>query len=142
MLTPDYISGLVDGEGSFTVYVRDPNDSRPRVRRVRAAPRFYLKLVEADKIVLDELKDFFGCGNVYFQKDKRQNHQQCYRYEVAGLSDLENIIIPFFKEHPPHLPSRAKDFIIFCQLIELMKQRYHLNEVTLAEMHRIKQGMH
>jgi hypothetical protein len=142
MLTPDYISGLVDGEGSFTVYVRNPNDPRPRVRRVHAEPRFYLKLIERDKQILDELKEFFGCGNVYFQKDKRPNHQQCYRYEVAGRDDLENIIIPFFREHPPRLPSRAKDFVIFCELMALIRRGDHLNEETLAEMHRIKQGMH
>ncbi len=27
MLTKDYVIGLVDGEGSFTVYVRNPNKS-------------------------------------------------------------------------------------------------------------------
>ena len=26
MLNPDYIVGLVDGEGSFTVYIRNPNN--------------------------------------------------------------------------------------------------------------------
>lgn len=64
-LTPDYIVGLVDGEGSFTVYIRNPEDSRERVRRVRAEAKFYVKLIEKDKEVLYRLREFFGCGNIY-----------------------------------------------------------------------------
>jgi hypothetical protein len=50
MLNPNYIVGLVDGEGSFTVYVRNPDLKKNVARRVKAEPRFYLKLVEKDKI--------------------------------------------------------------------------------------------
>jgi len=96
MLNPNYIIGLVDGEGSFTVYIRNPKDNKSVKRRVKAEPRFYLKLVEKDKKILYELKKFFSCGNVYFQKDKRKNHQDCYRYEVANRKDIRNVIIPFF----------------------------------------------
>jgi len=74
MLNSNYIIGLVDGEGSFTVYIRNPKENKSVKRRAKAEPRFYLKLVEKDKKILYELKKFFGCGNVYFQKDKRENH--------------------------------------------------------------------
>ncbi len=66
MLSKDYIVGLIDGESSFTVYVRDPNKLTKVKRRVKVEPRFYLKLIEKDKPILDELKKFFNCGNVYF----------------------------------------------------------------------------
>ena len=52
MITEDYILGLIDGEGSFTVYIRNPNDNTPRKRRVRVEPRFYVKLIEEDKKIL------------------------------------------------------------------------------------------
>ncbi|MDI6916120.1 MAG: LAGLIDADG family homing endonuclease, partial [Desulfitobacteriaceae bacterium] len=74
MLNPDYIVGLVDGEGSFTVYIKNPNNKEKIKRRVRAEPRFYIKLIDKDKDILYEFKKFFGCGNVYFQKDTRPNH--------------------------------------------------------------------
>ena len=75
---PDYIIGLVDGEGSFTVYVRHP-EKVSLTRRVQIEPKFYLKLIEKDKEILYGLQKFFGCGSVYFQKDNRPNHQNCYR---------------------------------------------------------------
>jgi len=113
-ITPDYITGLVDGEGSFTVYIKNPDSKKDVKRRVKAEPRFYLKLIDRDKDILYKLKDYFGCGNVYFQKDKRENHQNCYRYEVANRDNLEKIIIPFFEKHQLRLASKTNDFELFC----------------------------
>ena len=142
MLNSNYIIGLVDGEGSFTVYIRNPKDSKPVKRRVKAEPRFYVKLIEKDKKILYELKKFFGCGNVYFQRDKRKNHQNCYRYEVASRKDIENIIIPFFREHQLKICSKKKDFRIFCKIVNLMKRGKHLENKGLQELYKIKQEMH
>ena len=142
MLTNDYVVGLADGEGSFTVYVRNPDDSRKRERRVRAEPKFFVKLIEKDKVILDGLKDFFGCGSVYFQKDARANHQQCYRYEVSNREDLGRIIIPFFTKHGLHFPSKRKDFEIFCDLFARIKNGEHTTEGGLKNLWQIKQMMH
>ncbi|MBI3685548.1 LAGLIDADG family homing endonuclease [Candidatus Azambacteria bacterium] len=142
MLTADYIVGLVDGEGSFTVYVRNPKDFSPRKRRVKVEPRFYIKLVEKDQKILYALKKFFSCGNVYFQKDARANHQQCYRYEVANRTHLKEIIIPFFRKHTLRFPSKQKDFKIFCSLMDMMRTGKHLTEKGQAKIYLAKQKMH
>ena len=42
MLTADYIVGLVDGEGSFTAYIRDEAKPVKRKRRAQAEPKFFL----------------------------------------------------------------------------------------------------
>ena len=142
MLSNDYIVGLIDGEGSFTVYVRNPKDFSARKRRVKVEPRFYIKLVEKDKKILYQLKKFFGCGNVYFQKDNRRNHQQCYRYEVANRAHLEEVIIPFFRKHKLQFPSKQKDFNLFCLLVGMMRSGNHLTEKGQAKMYQLKQNMH
>ena len=142
MLNPDYVLGLVDGEGSFTVYIKNPDKEKLVKRRVKAEPRFYLKLVEKDKDILYKLRNFFGCGNVYYQKDTRRNHQNCYRYEVANRDDLYDIIIPFFKRHRLRLKSKQKDFKIFCKLMKMIKKNQHQTVKGLRAMYRIKQKMH
>lgn len=141
-LDPNYIVGLVDGEGSFTVYVRDPSRKKNVKRRVRVEPRFYVNLVEDDKEILEELKDFFGCGSIYFQGDKRENHRDCYRYEVFNRGELREVIIPFFKKHSPKITSKQKDFDLFCQIMDLIDQRVHLKKEGLERIYRIKQRMH
>ena len=142
MLKPDYIVGLVDGEGSFTVYIRNPDDKVKRKRRVKAEPRFYLKVVEKDRDILYKLKDFFRCGNVYFQRDSRKNHQNCYRYEVANRRELEKVIIPFFRQNPLKLKSKKMDFEIFCQMMEEIKEGKHLHQSGLKALYLLKQKMH
>ena len=141
-LSPDYIIGLVDGEGSFTAYVKNPDSKKKVQRRTKVEPRFFLKLIEKDKKILYELKKFFGCGNVYFQKDKRPNHQDCYRFEVANRNDLEKIIIPFFKSNSLRLRSKNGDFEIFCQIMKMVMKKDHLKESGLRKIYNLKQKMH
>ena len=142
MISKDYVIGLVDGEGSFTAYIRNPSILKKVARRVRAEPRFYLKLIEIDRSVLEDLKKFFGCGNVYFQKDNRKNHRHCYRFEVANRKDLTEKIIPFFKENQLRFPSKKKDFRIFCDLMERINKGEHLTPDGLNNLYKIKQKMH
>ena len=141
-LNADYIIGLVDGEGSFTVYVRNLNDSKEGKRRVRVEPRFYIKLIEEDKDILYELKEYFGCGSVYFQKDTRQNHKNCYRYEVFNRDALVEKIIPFFTKHQLKFSSKKRDFLLFCKLMSMIKEGKHLTSAGLQKMYKVKQQMH
>ena len=141
-LNSNYVVGLTDGEGSFTAYVKNPDSVKVAKRRTKVEPRFFLKLIEKDKKILFELKKFFGCGNVYFQKDKRANHQNCYRYEVANRNDLEKIIIPFFKRNSLKLRSKKSDFEIFCQILKMVQRNEHLQESGLRKIYLLKQKMH
>ena len=141
-ISANYIVGLTDGEGSFTAYVKNPDASKEVKRRTKVEPRFYLKLIEKDKKILYDLKKFFGCGNVYFQKDKRANHQDCYRYEVANRKDLQNIIIPFFRSNSLRLRSKSRDFEIFCQIMEMVINNDHLKNSGLRKIYNLKQKMH
>ena len=90
MLTADYIIGLVDGEGSFNVRVNEKG------RRAKIELKFSLKLRHQDKEILDELQQFFQCGKVYIQRDKRKNHSLCYRFEVQNKKEIIEKIITFF----------------------------------------------
>ena len=141
-LTPDYIVGLVDGEGRFTVYIRDLDVEKKAKRRVVVEPKFYIKLIEKDKDILYKLKEFFGCGSVYFQKDTRPNHQNCYRFEVYNRNDLLKVIIPFFKKHKLRFTSKRNDFEIFCVLMNMIMKGEHRRESGLRKMFALKQTMH
>ncbi len=136
-----YVVGLVDGEGSFSVFVRKPYSINSK-RRVLVEPKFFVKLIEKDKAVLEALQKFFGCGRVYFQKDRRANHQNCYRFEVFNRNDLRNIIIPFFRKNPLQFPSKKKDFELFCKIMDNILKGSHLTTQGLLGIYRIKNQMH
>ncbi len=133
MLTPDYIIGLVDGEGSF--YVRLNSDIK---RRNKVELKFSVKLRYHDKDILDQLKQFFDCGNVYLQKDERPNHTDCYRFEVNKKEDIIKKIIPFFEKNYPKIESRKKDFELFKQIAQLSQSE----NIDLDKIKILKQQMH
>lgn len=133
MLEKNYVVGLVDGEGSFSVRL-----NKPKTRRAKVELRFSLKLRHQDKEILDQLKKFFGCGNVYIQRDKRKNHSLCYRYEVQNRKEIMEKIIPFFEENPPRIPSRKKDFELFQQIAALSKE----DAINEEKIQHLKEQMH
>lgn len=133
MLTPDYVIGLVDGEGSF--YVRLNSDLR---RRNKVELKFSLKLRYQDKEILEQLKQFFDCGNVYLQKDSRPNHTDCYRFEVNKKEDIFNKIIPFFDKNSPKIESRKRDFDLFKQIAKLSQE----HNLDIEKIKSLKQQMH
>lgn len=138
MLTPEYIVGLTDGEGSFCLYLSN-NQSRRNIVEFK----FFLKLIEDDKEILYELKKYFGCGNVYYQKDTRPNHRNCYRYEVGKREDLWQIIVPFFRKYGLRLVSKRKDFELFATALEsVIKKNYQLDflQKMKALMHKSSPG--
>ncbi len=142
MLSNDYIIGLVDGEGSFTVQIRSINKNKKTQRRAIVEPKFYIKLSEKDKAILFELKRYFNCGNVYFQKDNRPNHSDCYRFEVSNRVSLNEIIIPFFVKNNLKFRSKINNFKIFCKIMELIRNNAHFSESGLNKIRSLKSKMH
>lgn len=133
MLDKNYVVGLVDGEGSFNVRI-NPN----KTRRAKVELKFSLKLRYQDKEILDELKNFFECGNVYIQKDKRKNHSLCYRFEVQNKKEIVEKIIPFFNKNSPLIKSRKRDFELFKEIVDLT----FVEPIDFEKIQKLKSMMH
>lgn len=142
MLSADYIVGLTDGEGSFTAFVRPFRKGLTRYPRVEC--HYYIKLREDELPLLKEVKEFFGCGSVYFQKERRSNHRNCYRFEISNHQKIAEVIIPFFQKHPLHSAGRKKDFDLFCKIFKIVFERNgrHLAEKEFERIKRLKLQMH
>ena len=128
----EYVLGLVDGEGSFNVRI---NNNK---RRAKVELKFSLKLRHQDKEILDELQKFFNCGKVYIQRDKRENHSLCYRYEVQNKKEIFDKIIPFFEKNSPKIQSRKKDFELFKEIAKLSLK----DNLDLEKLQNLKSQMH
>jgi hypothetical protein len=105
---------------------------------------YYIKLKDDDLPLLLKVQKFFKCGNVYFQKERRANHKNCYRFEVSSYRDITNVIIPFFKKHQPKGPSRRNDFRIMCKIHKIVtnETRRHLTDVDIKRIKKLKTQMH
>ncbi len=114
-LSPEYISGFVDGEGCFGFQFRkDVRHERP------GAPIYYSWKVQFmitarkdEQDLFERIKEFFGCGAIYKQLDTE------IHYTVTDMDELKNIIFPFFKTH--QLQGKKKnDFTLWAEAVDIL----------------------
>lgn len=125
MIDPNYISGYVDGEGSFLV------SFSPREKiliGLEARPSFSVSQRQDRSEVLYLMKSYFGCGTIRFSR-----RDQTKRYEVRSLKDLIERVIPHFRKFPL-LSSKNKDFRLFCKICEMMKEGRHKTRNGLVKI--------
>lgn len=134
----EYVVGLTDGEGCF--YVNAWKSSSYKAG-YGIQMHFHLKMQEKDKPLLEKIKNTLDCGAVYFQKEQRINHCQCYRYTVNSQKDIFEKVIPFFQKYPLQSVSKAKSFSVFCQVANLVKSGEHLKESGVESIRALKLQM-
>jgi len=137
-VSKEYVVGLSDGEGCFYVNV---GKSSLYQTGFRIQLHFHIKMQEKDKSLLEKIKNTLGCGAVYFQKEQRVNHTQCYRYTVSSQKDIFNVIIPFFNKHPLQSASKKFNFNIFCRIANLVKTKAHLRKSGIDKIKSLKAQM-
>jgi hypothetical protein len=103
LLTPEWISGFVDGEGCFSIgLVRQSDREGRKGYRIgyQVVPDFSVVQGAKSVEVLWELKTFFKVGNVY-RNNRHDNHREdLFRYSVRRVAELSEVIIPFFEMYP------------------------------------------
>src|SRR3989344_2449270 len=138
IVSKDYVVGLTDGEGCFYINIWKSSAYKAGVG---VQLHFHLKMQEKDKSLLESVRETLGCGAVYFQKEQRQNHCQCYRYTVSSQRDILQKIIPFFQQNPLQSASKSKNFRIFSQVASLVKEGKHLRKSGVKQIRRLKAQM-
>ena len=140
MLLKAYIVGLTDGEGSFTAYIRPPR-RKEGAKNYRVECHYYVKLREDDLPLLQKVKQFFGVGRVSFQRDRRPNHHNCYRYETTHLREIREVIIPFFNANVLQ-GNKIHDFQLFKKIVDAVTKKRHQTKSGLEQIERWKKKMH
>jgi hypothetical protein len=121
-LTPDYISGFVDGEGCFSVSIYP----HPTVRygaRYQIAPSFQVYQERANVEILEKLRRYFGCGSI----TSKGPSSSVMTFSVYSRRMLQAVVIPFFENHPLQ-SKKHEDFLKFREIVLSMQQKAHLTE--------------
>ena len=115
-----YISGYVDGEGSFCVSICKSKKHR---FGWELRPSFSVSQNEDRSEVLYYMKQFFNCGSI-----RKNISDKTLKYEIRSLADLTNIIIPHFEANPL-LSSKQREFILFKEICIYMNNKEHLTKL-------------
>ena len=119
-----WISGFTDGEGSFVVSViKNPTTRFGK----QIFPEFVITQGAKSLKALESIKEFFDCGSIVLNKRYDNHHEHLYRYCVRSISELENVIIPFFDKFPLRT-YKQNDFVLFKKITKMMSRKQHLNE--------------
>lgn len=118
-----WIVGFVDGEGTFSVSL---NRNSTTTTGFQVFPEFVVTQGAKSLVVLQEIQGYFGCGKIYENRRYDNHRESMYRYVVRSFNDLTTIVIPFFQRFPLRT-AKQNDFQKFCEVIELMKERKHIN---------------
>ncbi len=128
-INPWYISGFVDGEGTFHVSFARRTDLP---KKWAIIPEFHVSQDFARSSVLEEIKTSFDCGQIK-QNHRGKSNDSTYVFVVRNRQDLINKIIPFFDRYPMR-SSKQKDFLVFAQIVALMENGYHRSEKGFREI--------
>ncbi|OGI83454.1 hypothetical protein A2997_01840 [Candidatus Nomurabacteria bacterium RIFCSPLOWO2_01_FULL_36_10b] len=82
---------------------------------------------------LQKIKDFFQVGNIHINRRHDNHKEDLYHYVVTKRKDLLEVIIPFFRIYELQT-AKKKDFELFAQCLELMKDDKHLTHVGAIEI--------
>jgi hypothetical protein len=132
-----WLVGFTDGEGAFTVSILKNPTSKTGWQ---VFPEFIITQGARSKDVLYLFKDFFGCGSVYLNRRHDNHHEDLYRYCVRSIRDLQNVIIPFFTQTSLR-SDKKKDFALFCEVMDKIKNKEHLDVSGLYKIANLAMKM-
>ena len=131
-LNPWYITGLVEGEGCFSVSF---NLRRKLKVGIETRPSFSISLGERDLELLKKVRNYFRCGGIRYSRSDK-----VYKYEVRAISDLVRRIISHFNRYPL-CGAKKEDFEKFSKICRMVHANLHLSPKYLGEIIELAYSM-
>lgn len=139
-LTADYVVGLVDGEGYFSVSAVIDTSAGWNCHNVRMV--FGVDLNVIDGRILYDLRDWFGCGNISLKKEKREKFSDQLRFQVRDTKSILDIIIPFFQKHQLKFPKKVKTFKKFVEIAKMKERKEHIGPKGFLKAKQLARQLH
>ena len=124
-----YISGFVDGEGSFNVSIRKHPDYR-----IKWKTSLMFNVSQKGAKSLRILRKMFQCGYV------RKRCDNLHYFEIVELDKILFRVIPFFQKFKLR-SEKSKDFKIFRKIAEIVKKKEHLTLSGIKKILKLRHPM-
>lgn len=131
-IDPEWIAGFVDAEGCFQAEVKKSQSVKTGYQVLL---RFSIGQHNRDLALMQTLIQKFGCGYVI-----PKHSVPVVEYRVTKFSDILEIIIPFFEKYPLR-SAKYEEYLDFCKIAEIVKNRAHSTQEGLQEIQKIKSNM-
>lgn len=130
-IDPNWFAGFMSGEGCFFINITKSSNYKlgySIVLRIMIGQNY------RDKLLIEKFLTLFNCGNI------RYPSKNFIMFTISKFDTIYNKLIPFFKQYPVE-GIKYQDFLDFCEIAELMKNKKHLTLEGLAKIQNIKARM-
>uniref|UniRef100_UPI0030DF66BF hypothetical protein n=1 Tax=Dematophora necatrix TaxID=2751867 RepID=UPI0030DF66BF len=130
-IDPNWLVGFTDAEGCFSIRI---TKSTTKIG-LQVQLRYQITQHSIDKIFMNSLVNFWGCGKVFLRfKENKVD------FQILKFKDLTEKVIPLFQNIPLQ-GIKQQDFVDFCKAVEIMKEKGHLTHEGLNQISLLKNGM-
>lgn len=123
-LNPNYISGFIDGEGSFSVSF---GRHKTLKRKIEIRIEFAIELRKDDEEILHRIKETIGCGRIYDCSYDRYGWYPHAKYKIGSIREMKKFLLPFLRRYPLQA-KKAKVFELFSEIVEITAKKDHLKD--------------
>ena len=123
-MNSDYVAGFFDGEGSFSIFVR--NDER---YRTGFHVSLRINMTQKNGIVLNHIKNFLRMGNITFNKS-----HELYEYNITRIKDVKK----FVDLTNDKLIVKKDELDTFKKCVDIMIDKRHLKKQGLNHAIKLK----
>ncbi len=133
-----FVSGLVCGEGNFTIAVVKAPSCR---LGFHARPIFQVELGIVDMPLIHAVQRFFGFGSVSYpqMRTRVRNESATIRYSVTAIRDCE-LVADFFARSPL-VGAKQQAFIIWCKCLGIIREGRHTTTDGFQEIIKLREGI-
>ncbi|OGC52942.1 hypothetical protein A3D91_03260 [candidate division WWE3 bacterium RIFCSPHIGHO2_02_FULL_38_14] len=124
-----FLAGFVEGEGSFNVSLRKKNDYKLQWQVVLS-----FNVSQKDLTLLHLLKKKLDCGIIKVRK-----RDLVYSLDITKPKDVIEKVIPYFKTYHFISSSKKRNFSIFCEIAQMIKENKHLDVEGLKEIVQLRE---
>ncbi len=125
-----YISGFVDGEGSFNVSLRKGNG-----HRLGWQVQLTFNVSQRDISNLELMQKQLGCGRLQHRSDG------VHYFVVGDNQSIIQRVLPFFEKFYFFSSSKKKNFSLFKEIAMLVSRGKHLTHEGLREIVTIREKL-
>lgn len=125
LLSPEYITGFVDGDGCFSIIEAPSSKNQERFA-------FVISQNKRSEEVLHKFKEYFGCGYVH------KTSADMMEFRVGNQKDLVEKILPFFEKYPLQSSKKAN----LAKFSNKLLENYNLQEKYYFDYDKYNQDLY
>lgn len=123
-LNPHYVSGFIDGEGSFSVSIGRHKTLR---RGFEIRPEFEIEIRKDDQEILERILITIGIGRIYDCSYDRYGWYPHVKYKITSIWDMNKYLFPFLDKYPLQA-KKAKVYNLFKEIVMMVCNKKHLDD--------------